>query len=347
MDRKKTTRSSGRPTLSDVASRAGVSEITASRVLRGVKTVSPDLAEAVKQAARAVGYVPDPAARALASRKTRSILVLIPALSNQLFIGMYEEVQKVLRAEDFEVFLGNYHYDSRQEEKLIRDYLIYRPSGVLLTGGEQSAAAEKMLEDSGLPCVYMMELMKRPNTVSIGFSQEEAGAAVARHLIATGRKKLAYIAAQLDPRARQRGTGFQQEIARCGLEPAFELMAPTPSDPGLGAEQFRTILGERPDLDGLFFCNDDLAWGALMEANRLGVSIPERFSVVGFNDLPLSAHMTPRLTSVRTPLAEIGHHAALTMLSLVRGKTVESTCCDLGFELKIRESSLFSGKALH
>ncbi|WP_319517424.1 LacI family DNA-binding transcriptional regulator [uncultured Martelella sp.] len=341
----KKNRASGRPTLADVAKRAGVSEITASRAMRGVKTVGPELAEAVKQAAKAVGYIPDPAARALASKRSRSILVLIPALSNQLFIGMYEEIQKALRAEDYEIFLGNYHYDARQEEKLIRDYLVYRPSGVLLTGNEQSAAATKMLKDSGLPCVYMMDLLETPGTISIGFSQEEAGAAVARHLIATGRRKLAYIAAQLDPRAKYRGQGFQREIARHGLEPAIELRAPIPSSPGLGADQFRSILGEYPDRDGLFFCNDDLAWGALMEASRLQIDIPERFSIVGFNDLPLSAHMAPRLTSVKTPLDEIGRHGAVTLLRLVRGQPVESACCDLGFELKIRESSLFSGGA--
>ena len=339
----KKTRASGRPTLADVAKRAGVSEITASRAMRGVKTVSPELAAAVRQAAKVVGYVPDPAARALASKTTRSILVLIPALSNQLFIGMYEEIQKVLRAEDFEIFLGNYHYDDRQEEALIRDYLIYRPSGILLTGGTQSMRARTMLKESGLPCVYMMDLLNRPNTVSIGFSQEEAGAAVARHLIATGRRKLAYIAAQLDPRAKQRGEGFQREVAKHGLEPAVELMAPIPSSPGLGAEQFRSILGQYPELDGLFFCNDDLAWGALMEASRLQIKIPDRFSIVGFNDLPLSAHMAPRLTSVKTPLDEIGRHGATTLLRLIRGQPVESLSCNLGFELKVRESSLFSG----
>lgn len=339
----KKTRASGRPTLADVAKRAGVSEITASRAMRGVKTVGPELAEAVRAAAKAVGYVPDPAARALASKTSRSILVLIPALSNQLFIGMYEEIQKVLRTEGFEIFLGNYHYDQRQEEELIRDYLIYRPSGVLLTGGEQNTTAKNMLKDSGLPCVYMMDLLNRPDTISIGFSQEEAGAAVARHLIATGRKRLAYIAAQLDPRAKQRGDGFQREIARHGLAPAIELMAPVPSSPGLGAEQFRSILGEHPDLNGLFFCNDDLAWGALMEASRLHIQIPERFSVVGFNDLPLSAQMAPRLTSVKTPLDEIGRRGAVTLLRLIRGQPVESRCCDLGFALKVRESSLFSG----
>lgn len=94
---------------------------------------------------------------------------------------------------------------------------------------------------------------------------------------------------------------------------------------------FARLLEQHPDVDGVFFCNDDLAQGAALEALRLGVAIPERVSLVGFNDLPGSAHMVPRLTSIRTPREEVGQRAAQVLLGLLDGVTQHSQV-DLGFE---------------
>lgn len=151
-------RTTGRPTLAEVARLSGVSPITASRALRGISTVAPELVQKVKDAAAALGYVANPAARALASAQSQSVVVLIPSLSNQLFIETLEAIHDVMRPRGLEVLIGNFHYDVAEEENLIRNYLAYQPCGMLLTGFDRTEASQQMLAASGVPCVHMMEL---------------------------------------------------------------------------------------------------------------------------------------------------------------------------------------------
>ncbi|AIR91131.1 LacI family DNA-binding transcriptional regulator [Pseudomonas cremoricolorata] len=338
-------RTTGRPTLAEVAKLSGVSPITASRALRGVSTVAPALAEKVQAAAATLGYIANPAARALASARSHSVVVLIPSLSNHLFIDTLEAIHEVMRPRGLEVLIGNYHYDAVEEENLIRNYLAYQPCGILLTGLERSEASRQMLAASGVPCVHMMELGGAElggagEALSVGFSQFEAGRAAARHLIARGRRRLGFIAAQLDRRVMQRAEGFRQGLAEAGLSaPELELLAPEPSSIALGGALFSQLLAQADDVDGLFFCNDDLAQGAVLQALREDIAVPGRVAMVGFNDLPASAHMVPRLTSIRTPRAAVGRAAAQALLTLLDGKRVAVSQLDLGFELMVRESS--------
>lgn len=333
-------RTTGRPTLTEVARLSGVSPITASRALRGVSTVAPALVEKVVTAAASLGYVANPAARALASARSHSVVVLIPSLSNQLFIDTLEAIHEVLRPRGMEVLIGNYHYDVAEEENLIRNYMAYQPCGMLLTGFDRSDAARHMLQASGVPCVHMMELGDTADAISVGFSQIEAGRAAARHLLDRGRKRLAFVAAQLDPRVMQRAEGFRQVLAEAGLSaPELEMLAPQLSSIGLGGKLFSDLLEKAPEVDGIFFCNDDLAHGAILQALRQGIDVPDRVAMVGFNDLPASAHMVPPLTSIRTPRAAVGRSAAQALLALLDGKQVAVPRQDLGFELVVRESS--------
>ncbi|MFJ4143646.1 LacI family DNA-binding transcriptional regulator [Pseudomonas sp. NPDC089734] len=332
-------RSTGRPTLNEVAQLAAVSPITASRALRGVATVTPELVEKVRAAAQSLGYVANPAARALASSSSQTVVVLVPSLSNQLFIETLEAIQGVLRTRGLEVMIGNYHYSPEEEEKLLRNHLVNRPKGILLTGFDHTPASCQMLEASGLPCVHMMELDIERDAYCVGFSQEEAGAQAARHLLGRGRKRLAYMAAQLDPRVLRRGAGFRKVLEEAGLfDPGIQVSTPQPSSIGLGGELFAQLLERHPDVDGIFFCNDDLAQGAALEALRRGIAIPQQVSLVGFNDLPGSAYMVPRLTSIRTPREEVGQRAAQLLLGLLEG-VAQPSHVDLGFELVVRESS--------
>ncbi|MDH0733275.1 LacI family DNA-binding transcriptional regulator [Pseudomonas sichuanensis] len=333
-------RTTGRPTLAEVARLSGVSPITASRALRGVSTVAPELVAKVVAAAGSLGYVANPAARALASARSQSVVVLIPSLSNQLFIDTLEAIHEVMRPRGLEVLIGNYHYDIAEEENLIRNYLAYQPCGMLLTGFERSEGSRQLLAASHVPCVHMMELGGEEGALSVGFSQHQAGRAAAQHLIARGRRRLGFIAAQLDPRVMQRAEGFRQALAEAGLQaPELEMLDPQPSSIGLGGELFSRLLAQAPDVDGVFFCNDDLAQGAVLQALREGVAVPGRVAMIGFNDLPASAHMVPPLTSIRTPRAAVGRGAAQALLAMLDGKRVVAEQQDLGFELMQRESS--------
>ncbi|MCK0196424.1 LacI family DNA-binding transcriptional regulator [Ancylobacter sp. 6x-1] len=333
-------RATGRPTLVELARIAGVSPITASRAMRGVPSVDPELARRVHEAAAEIDYVANTAARTLASSYSDSVVVLIPSLSNLLFIDTLEAIHAVMHGRGLEVLIGNFHYAGEAEHSLLRNYLAYQPRGLILTGLSQMPATRRLIARSRIPAVHMMDLAPGTEQHCVGFSQADAGAAAARHLAERGRSRLAYVAAQLDPRTIERGEGFQRAAqADLGLAAPVVLTDEQPSSVALGGHFLARLVEEHPEVDGVFFNNDDLAQGALFEAQRRGIAIPSRMSMIGFNDLPLSAHMVPRLTSIRTPRARIGETAARHLLRLIDGESVSSCRLDLGFELMVRESS--------
>ncbi len=333
-------RASGRPTLAELARIAGVSPITASRALRGVTSVDAELARRVREAAAAIDYVANSAARTLASARSDSVVVLIPSLSNLLFIETLEAIHAVLARRGLEMLIGNFHYSAEEELSLVRNYLAYQPRGLILTGFDQAEPTRQLLAGSRVPCVHMMDLRREPGIHCVGFSQIEAGAAVARHLLERGRRRLAYVAAQLDVRTLERGDGFRRALRQAGSAASCtELTTSEPSSVELGGRLFGQLMRDHPSVDGIFFNNDDLAQGALFEALRQGIDIPARVAVVGFNDLPISAHMVPRLSSVRTPRARVGEAAAQHLLRLIDRESVGDPALDLGFELMVRESS--------
>lgn len=333
-------RHSGRITLSDVAQQAAVSPITASRALRGERGVAADLVARVKQAADALGYVPDPAARALASQRSTQVPVLVPLLSNALFVDVLEAVHTTLAPHGFQTLIGVTHYQPQQEEQLLRTYLAHRPAGLLLTGFDRTETARQLIAGSGVPCVHLMELTQAPGVHCVGFSQQAAGHAITAHLRQRGRQRIAFVAAQLDPRTMQRAEGYRQCLREQGVyDPRLELLSPEASSMRLGGELLAQLLHTHPDCDAVFFCNDDLAQGGLLAAQRMGVAVPGRVAVAGFNDLSGSDQMPPPLTTVRTPRQAIGQASAQMLLSLMRGDTPPSHAVDLGFELVVRGST--------
>jgi LacI family gluconate utilization system Gnt-I transcriptional repressor len=333
-------RSAGRATLADVAREAGVSPITASRALRGERSVAPSLVDRVIEAVARIGYVPDSAARALASQRGTHVPVLIPMLSNTLFVDLLEAVHHTLFSAGFQPMIGVTHYDPRQEELLLRSYLAQRPAGLLLTGFDRTEHTRQMIARSGVPCVHLMELTDAPGIHCVGFSQFDAGAAVTRHLLSRGRHRIACITAQLDPRTIQRADGYRAALREAGCyDPALEFMSRQPSSIALGADLFADLVKIRPDIDAVFFCNDDLAQGGIFSAQRLGIRVPADIAMAGFNDLSGSDQLIPSLTTVRTPRSEIGAKGAEMLVELMRGRVPPTDSVSLDYELIVRESS--------
>lgn len=336
-------RATGRVTLADVALAAGVSPSTVSRALRGERAVDPLLIERVQAASTRLGYVPDPAARALASRRSNHVAILIPLLSNALFVDLLDAAQKTLRAGGYQTLMGVTHYDASEEEQLLREQLLHRPAGLLVTGLDHNPATRQLMASTQVPCVHLMDLPAQPQAEAphcVGFRQTDAGAAMTRHLLARGRQRIAFAAAQLDPRVMQRLYGWRTALQAVGLyDRALEFLHPAPSSLALGGALFEQIMRQRPAVDAIFFCNDDLAQGALMAALRLGISVPSQVAIAGFNDLTGSDQMVPTLTTVRTPRARIGEAAAQMLLQLMHGEAPEQAHLDLGFEIVHRQST--------
>ena len=122
-------------------------------------------------------------------------------------------------------------------------------------------------------------------------------------------------------------------------DPGRELLSPEPSSIGFGADLLDRMLVQAPDCDALFFCNDDLAQGAIFRCRQRGIAVPGDLAIAGFNDLQASAWTVPALTTVATPRFAIGREAAAMLLGLLKGRRPERTCLDLGFTVMERETT--------
>jgi len=177
-------------------------------------------------------------------------------------------VQDALDPCNYQILIGNTRYSDAEEEKLLATYMQSNPDGILLCGLTHSPRVQQMLATSRVPVVSMMDLSSEPGALSVGFSQEDAGYTITRYLIDKGRKRIGYMAAQLDERTLKRGDGYRKAMEEAGLaDPMLELMCPDPSTIALGAELLGRMLANMPGLDAIFCCNDDLAHGAIFHAS--------------------------------------------------------------------------------
>jgi len=333
-------RGTGRATLEQVAGMAGVSIMTASRALSQPQMVSEVTRVKVERAVAELGYVPNRAARALASSQSHVIVVLVPSFSNAVFTAVLEGIHDAVAPGQYQLLIGNTYYSQAEEEKLLRTYLQSSPDGILFSSQAHSPAVVKMLEASQVPAVSMMDLSDAPDDLSVGFSQFEAGMEMTRHLLGKGYRRIGFMGAQLDERTLRRADGYRAAMVEAGLaDPGLEMMVPERSTIALGAELMGQMMARMPDCDAVFCCNDDLAHGAVYHCQRHGIRIPQDIAVCGFNDLPASEFMMPSLTTIDTPRYQIGFEAAGLLLQVIKGQEPERKRIDLGFTLRARESA--------
>ncbi|WP_339614709.1 LacI family DNA-binding transcriptional regulator [uncultured Gilvimarinus sp.] len=332
---------SKRATLADVAKLAGVSAITVSRVLNHPDKVSDDLCHRVREAIDTLGYIPNQSASSLASARSQVIGVAIPSLSNVVFNDVLRGIYDVAGAGGYKVLLVDTHYSPIEEENMIRTLLSQSPEAMIVTGGDQTRACQRMLSSAAIPVVQMMEVLEEPLDMNIGFSHFQAGFEVAQKLMACGYQRIGFIGARMDTRVQQRMAGFKEALQTQDLyHSELFTTTPSPSSIALGGELLRGLLSTSGGkLDAVFCCNDDLALGALFESQRMHLSVPKDIALCGFNDFETSAFVNPSLSSVHVPRYEMGVQAAQMILNVLKGVPNKETQVDIGFEIRMRQST--------
>jgi LacI family gluconate utilization system Gnt-I transcriptional repressor len=333
-------RGGGRPTIADVARKAGVSAITVSRALREPERVSKELRRQIQHAVGELGYMPDPNARALASARADVFGVLVPSLTNNVFAEVVRGIYDSLSDGPFRIQLGDTHYSGLEEERLLHLFLSQRPAALIVSGIDQTAAARRLLVTAGCPVVQIMETGPDPIDMLVGFSHLDGGRVATQHMINTGYRRVGFLGARMDPRSQRRLAGYRAAAEGAGLfDPRLVTTTPVPSSVSLGRELFREALAKVPTLDAVFCNNDDIALGVLFECHRASIDVPGKIGITGFNDLDMMHVAYPSVTSVRTPRYEIGRNAVAMALEEIDGNRPETRVIDLGFDLIPREST--------
>lgn len=333
--------------MADVAAAAGVSAITVSRVLRTPGSVAAATRARVAAAVEALGYLPDPAASALASRRSDLIGVLIPSLTNAVFADTLTGIHEVLDATRFRVQIANTRYSVAEEERLVRLFLSQRPAGMVVTGIDQSPAARALLAGAGCPVVQVFETGPDPIDMMAGFDHAAAAGAAAAHLVAAGYRRIGFLGAREDPRSHRRLGGFRAALASAGLwSEDLVLVSGAPATVTGGCLLLAGLIAQAPGLDAVLCNNDILALGALWECQRRGIDVPGQMGIAGFNDIELMAAAVPPLTSVATPRLEIGRWAAGMLVARIAGREVAAPSVDLGFRVMARGSTARQGQGV-
>jgi LacI family gluconate utilization system Gnt-I transcriptional repressor len=328
-----------KPTLAEVARIAGVSEITASRALRGGTHVARGTLERVQAAARAINYMPNRLAGTLAGSRSRQVAVVLPSLSNSVFSDVLYGLETRLDKAGHHPILGVSNYDPAQEEHLVSDLLSWRPAGLVLAPAVSTVETRRMLAASGVPVVEIMDIDPPPIDIAVGLSQRAAGRAMAHYLLGRGYRRLAYVGHDIstDPRAVSRLHGLIEGLAEAEVTLAASLQLPGPSSVPLGREGVARLLQDCPagrPLDSLAVCfsNDDMAVGGMFHALAAGLDVPGELALAGFNGLAIGQALPLPLTTIASRRVEIGDLAARALLGRVQGTAVEQVQ-DVGFRL--------------
>jgi len=306
-------RSNKRPlTLRDVSEASGVSEMTVSRVLRNKGDVSQATRDRVQDAARALGYVPNKIAGALASQRVNLVGVIIPSLKNMVFPEVLSGVSAALEDTELQPVVGVTDYSPEKEEKVLFEMLSWRPSGIIIAGLEHTEPARLMLERAGIPIVEIMDTDGEAVDANVGISHRRAGRLMGEAIVEAGYKKIGFLGTKmpLDHRARKRFEGLTRALADHGIEIADQEFYSGGSALSKGREMTQAMLSRTPDLDFLYYSNDMIGAGGLLYLREEGVDIPGRIGLAGFNGVELLDGLPLQLATMDACRADIGEAAA-------------------------------------
>ncbi|CAL9306019.1 LacI family DNA-binding transcriptional regulator [Streptomyces sp. R02] len=323
-------RSGGRPTLEEVAARAGVGRGTVSRVINGSPRVSEATRAAVEAAVAELGYVPNTAARALAANRTDAIALVVPEPETRFFTEPY--FSDMLRGvgaalTDTEMQLLLIFAGSDRERQRLAQYLAaHRVDGVLLVSVHADDPLPDMLSQLEIPAVISGPRSADETLTSVDSDNYGGARQAVEHLLARGRRTVAHITGRLDVYGAQRRVdGYRDALREAGHAVDELLIEPGDFSEGGGRRAMQALLERRPDLDAVFAASDVTAAGARQVLREAGRRIPDDVALVGYDDSAIARHMEPPLTSVRQPIEEMGRAMTDLLLAEVADRRPSAT----------------------
>ena len=311
-----------RSSAKDVARLAGVSTATVSRVINSPDQVDAKTRRLVRDAVIKLRYVPHGAARALRSHRSRMIGAVVPSFNYALYARTTSAMQAVLDSNGYSLVLAEHHYDLSVELRITEQLVGRGVDAFVFVGLHHDAALFALLEDYGRPYVLTWGVDPMRQHPSIGFDNRAATFEMTRHLIGLGHRRFGLLSAVTDgnDRATERGAGMRAALSQAGLTLDDRCVQYGPIDLAAASG----MMGRLLDLDkrptAVVATNDVFAVGGMMACRAAGVRIPQDISITGVDNTDLGATQTPALTSIRTPIIEIGRAAAEQVIARLEGR---------------------------
>jgi len=330
-------------TLRDVAERAGVHPATASRALNPETRllVREDTARRVLEAAESLGYHPNPVARSLRTRRSNTVGVLIPDLTNPLFPPIVRALEDRLAAAGYVALIGNTDGDGERERLVFRQMRARHVDGMVLATAHLSDPLLTEAARAGLPVVLMNRMAQDHSLDSVSVDNERGMRMAVAHLAGEGHQRIAHIAGPQEvSTGLSRYRGFMSAMEAHGLEADPDLIVTAKAfsiEEGLRCT--RALLERRAGCTAVAAGNDMLAVGCFAALEEAGLNCPADVSVVGFNDMPFIDRLRPPLTTIRFPHYQLGTEAAQLLLERIGGQAGPVRVIYLAPELVIRGST--------
>jgi DNA-binding LacI/PurR family transcriptional regulator len=356
-------RGAGRPTLEEVAARAGVGRGTVSRVVNGSPHVSPAARTAVEQAIDELGYVPNRAARALVTHRTDSVALVVSESEERVFgepffAGIVRGISSAFVETPLQLWLAMTQSPA-DRERIEHHLTSQHVDGALLLSLHDDDPLPTLLAERGLPAVLggRPARMLSPDPPSgpsgppgpegtlteVWFVDvDNAGGArqAVDHLAASGRRRVATITGPQDMGVGvARLAGYRDACRAAGLATGESLIAHGDFSEPSGGAAMRELLAREPDLDAVFVASDLMATGALRTLREAGRRVPDDVAVIGFEDSALARQTDPPLTTVYQPVEAMGREMARLVLSRISGDEPEQPYVLLDTHLVIRETA--------
>ncbi|KAB7610160.1 LacI family DNA-binding transcriptional regulator [Amylibacter sp. SFDW26] len=309
--------------------------MTASRVIRNKGSFSEKTRTKVMAEVERLGYLPNRLASVFAGDINSTFVgVSIPDLGNEVFGLMLEGIDRKLGAFSHQSILGMTQHALNQEEAWIKTVLSWQPAGLILTGRSHTQKSQAMLKAAGIPIVEIWDLNSSPIDMSVGINHYDSGYEMGRYLVGKGYRKLGYVGTShlTANAATARMNGFTKAIEDAGSR--FTKHLCLHDNPGFypgfyGTEQ---LLASSPDIEAIFYQNDNMAVGGLNYCETKGQKVPDDIAIAGWGDLPILSIVPYKMTTVRVPHLRLGRMAAEVLLDALHGNATRNSY-DVGFIL--------------
>ena len=324
-----------RANLRDVASAAGVSVATVSRVLNSPQSVSDDTRRRVQEVIDSLHFVPSAAARAINSGRTRVVGALVPTLDNAIFSKFLAALEARLGDHGLSLVVATTEGDPEVEAAKAKGLVNIGAEALIVSGVTHSPAFDALLARTRLPAIATSYFDPSYHLPTIGYDNAEAARMVLRHLVGAGHRNIAVLHGPRHHNDRTRArldglSGVAENVAIHCYETGISVLG--------GAGAVDRLLAHRVRCSAVMCTSDVIAMGAMFELQRRGVKLPDDMSLIGIDDLPFSAVACPGITSVHLPVSKMGHLAAEAVIEWIeQGKVPEAKLIPVN--LVVRQST--------
>jgi LacI family transcriptional regulator len=315
-------------TIKDVARKANVSIATVSRVLNNQGGYSPKTKEKVLAAIKELGYQPNALARGLINKRTKTIGILFPEVSNMFASKILHGVENVVNEQGSSVIVCNTASNGEKTMKYLQVLHEKRIDGVIFVSEVITDEYYKMLESMNIPIVLISTESYRYSLPYVKVNDRHAAYTATEYLIQKGHRKIGMISGNKNDMiaGQPRIDGYKEALLHNGIDIKENYIV---SCKGFGFKDgfyiLPRLLHQAPDITAIFAASDEMAMGVISAAYKLGIKIPDDISIIGYDNLPLAEMAIPPLTTVAQPLEEMGEMAASMLFEMMdTGRTVES-----------------------